>query len=115
MTEPCDQEVRNNTNSTQINGGLVEAFRNGISAESEKQNVRNENCTIDFLDANAIVGSWNMDVDNHSVVNTEKEFTCKNVAEKVQQGTRLKMVNFCVESDLNGMTDVAKVCPNNYF
>ncbi|XVF65441.1 hypothetical protein PTKIN_Ptkin09bG0249400 [Pterospermum kingtungense] len=100
----CEQEVRNNRNSAQING-VVEAFRNGSSAESENRCVKNENCTIDFLDA--IAGPWNMDVDNHSM-DSEKMLACKNVAEKVQQGTQLKMVNSCVENDLNGMTNAAK-------
>ncbi|XVF29265.1 hypothetical protein REPUB_Repub15cG0106100 [Reevesia pubescens] len=104
---PCEPEVSNNSNINQINGGVVEASRNTTSAESEKQNGKNEHCTNDFLDA--IDGPWNMDVDNHAVVYSEKRSTSKNVAEKLQHYSPLKKMNSCAESDLDGMTNVAKV------
>ncbi|XP_022722459.1 uncharacterized protein LOC111279711 [Durio zibethinus] len=105
MTEPSEPEACNNRNQNQIND-VVEAFRNTTSAESEKKNEKNEHCSNDFLDA--IDGPWNMDVDNHSVVYSEKKSTCKNVAEKVQHDAELEVMTSCAESGLNGLTNVAK-------
>lgn len=109
--EPSEPEVQNNRNKNLFDGGRVEASRNSSDAESEKQNKKNDHFTNDFMDA--IDG--NMDMDNPSVVHNEKMSTSKNVAERVQHDSLLKKITSRAEHDLNGTTDVAKVCPDYCF
>ncbi|XVF37842.1 hypothetical protein REPUB_Repub20aG0045900 [Reevesia pubescens] len=106
MSNTCEPETHPNRKRNQINGGVVEAMSNTISAESEKQNEKDDHCSNDL---GAIDGPWNMDADNHPMVDSEKKSTSENVAEKVQHDDQLKMMNSCVENYLNGMTNVAKL------
>ncbi|KAK8507690.1 hypothetical protein V6N12_067023 [Hibiscus sabdariffa] len=108
MKEPCKPEVNEYQNRNQINDGVGEAFRNTTSSEPEleMQNLENEHFSNDVLEG--IDGPQNMVVNDHSVVYSEKELTCKNVAEKVQDDAQLRMVSSRAESDLHGMTNVAK-------
>ncbi|XVE81174.1 hypothetical protein DITRI_Ditri15bG0041600 [Diplodiscus trichospermus] len=92
MAEPCEPEVCNNINRTEINDGVIEASRNTTTTESKRQNEKNEHCSNGLLDA--------MDVD--------KKLMCKNVAEKVQHDAQIKLMNSCAEGNLHAMTTAAK-------
>lgn len=98
------------SNRNQINGSAAEIFKNTTSAESEKQNEKNELCSNEFLDVD---GPPNMDKGYCCAVYSEKNSVSGNAAEKVQHDGQPKKMKSCAERDLNGMTNVAKVCPYN--